>query len=90
MLVDIIYVKPRKPYFLFLKFEDGLSGLIDFREQVSFEGVFAVLEDWNYFQKVKVNPELGTITWPNQADLDPIVLYELIKNRKSLSNKHEK
>lgn len=27
------------------------------------------------FARVRVDPELGTIAWPNGADLDPDVLY---------------
>jgi len=42
---------------------------------IRFEGVFAPLRDTGYFAKVAVHPELGTIFWPNGADLDPIVLY---------------
>ena len=82
MLVDIVYVKPRRPYLLFLKFEDGFSGLIDLRTQISFEGVLHPLEDWEYFKLVRVDEELGTIVWPNKADLDPVVLYQEIQKRK--------
>ncbi len=31
--------------------------------------------DDQFFQQVSVNPELGTVTWPNGADLCPDVLY---------------
>lgn len=82
MLVDIIYVKPRKPYLLYLKFEDHLSGVIDLQTQIRFEGVFLPCKDWNFFKEVKVDSELGTIVWPNKADLDPVVLYTEIKSRK--------
>ena len=27
------------------------------------------------FAQVRVDPELGTVAWPNGADLDPDVLY---------------
>jgi hypothetical protein len=30
---------------------------------------------------VRVNPELGTIAWPNDADWDPLVLYSLVTGR---------
>jgi hypothetical protein len=28
-----------------------------------------------YFSQVRVDPELGTVVWPNGADLDPDVVY---------------
>jgi len=40
-----------------------------------FTGVFAPLEDPTFFDLVKVNAELGTVCWPNTADLDSDVLY---------------
>ena len=42
---------------------------------IQFEGIFASLKDRAEFLKVFVDPELGTICWPNGADLDPDVLY---------------
>jgi hypothetical protein len=40
-----------------------------------FDGVFTPLKDPEYFRSVRVNPEVGTIVWPNGADLCPDVLY---------------
>ena len=61
-------------YRLHLLFEDGAGGIIDL-SSLSFRGVFAALKDPAYFRQVRVDPELGTIVWPNGADLDPDVLY---------------
>lgn len=82
MLVDIVFAKPRKNYLLYLKFEDGFRGVIDIQKMIEFTGVFAPLKDWSFFKKVKACPELGTVTWPNHADLDTVVLYNSIKERK--------
>lgn len=61
-----------------LRFEDGAEGVVDVSELVEFRGVFAPLEDRDYFAQVSVNPDIGTICWPSGADLDPDVLYAAI------------
>lgn len=78
MLKDIIKVKPLENYRLYLRFEDDVEGEIDVTELIDFVGVFAPLRNHEYFVQVRVNPELGTICWPNQADLDPDVLYSIV------------
>jgi hypothetical protein len=85
MLQDIIAVNPLKNYKLYLRFEDNQDRIVDIQKQVEFTGVFEPLKDLEYFAQVKVNPELGTIQWPNGADLDPDVLYEVITRSPSPS-----
>jgi hypothetical protein len=78
MLKDIVSAKPLDNHRLRIAFEDGISGVVDLTALVSFRGVFAPLEDRKYFDQVRVDAELGTVTWPNGADLDPDVLYERV------------
>ena len=78
MLKDIIAVQPKTGYQLYLKFEDGSEGIVDISQLIKFTGVFADLQNLDYFQQVKVNPEWGTIYWDNDADLDPDVLYSVV------------
>ena len=78
MLKDIVKVKPLKDFHLHLEFEDGVKGDVDIRKLIKFKGVFEPLKDEAIFTKVKVNPEWGTIFWPNGADLDPDVLYSMV------------
>jgi len=40
-------------------------------------GVFGRLEDVEFFRQVRVDPEAGTIVWPNGVDFCPDVLYSL-------------
>ena len=75
MLKDIVYAKQPGDYRSLLRFEDGVEGTVDLAEQISFRGVFEPLRDAAYFARVRVDPELGTVIWPNGADLDPDVLY---------------
>jgi hypothetical protein len=78
MLKDVVKVEYLDDYRLHLRFEDGVEGVIDVSDLVKFTGVFAPLEDKAYFAQVHVNPDIGTICWPNDADLDPDVLYAAI------------
>jgi hypothetical protein len=79
MLKDIVKVRPLAGYRLHLRFEDGVEGDVDLEQFLTFDGVFAPLKDRAYFTQVRVEPEFGTIVWPNGADLDPLVLYSRIK-----------
>ena len=78
MLKDIISAQVIAPHQLHLRFEDGIEGTIDLTQIITFSGIFAPLQDPHYFATVQVNPELGTVTWENGADLDPDVLYSIV------------
>ena len=81
MLKDIVRVEPTTDHRLRLAFEDGVEGEVDIAELVEFVGVFAPLKDRREFLKVRVDPELGTICWPNGADLDSDVLYARVTGK---------
>ena len=72
---DIVAAKALGGYRLHLRFEDGVEGVVDLALHLSFRGVFEPLCDPAYFAQVRVDAELGTVAWPNGADLDPEVLY---------------
>jgi hypothetical protein len=75
MLKDIVEAVPLEDYRVRLRFEDGVVGELDLSTIMRFEGVFAPLKDPDRFRELSVHPDLGTIFWPNGADLDPAVLY---------------
>ena len=83
---DVIGVEPRADYRLLLTFENGERREVDIAAITPFEGVFAPLADPAYFRQVKVQPDVGTIVWPNGADLCPDVLYE--RSRSVVSAAH--
>jgi len=78
MLYDIIGARPLEDRRLFLTFHDGASGTIDLGAMIRFDGVFAALRDADYFALVRVDPEFGTVVWPNGADLCPDTLHAIM------------
>jgi hypothetical protein len=74
-LVDITAVEVIAPYTLRLTFADGTVGDVDFTGR-EWRGVFEPLRDPEHFSRVEVDPEAGTITWPDGLDLAPEPLYD--------------
>lgn len=61
-----------------LLFSDGTAGDVDFSVQ-QWTGVLTPLNDSAYFAEVTVDPEAGTLVWPDGVDLAPEPLYEQAK-----------
>lgn len=74
-LVDVTAVEVLGDYRLRLAFADGTVGDVDFSTR-TWRGVFEPLRDPAYFAQVRVDPEAGTIQWPNGTDMAPEPLYE--------------
>lgn len=72
-------------YRLTVTCNDGTSGVIDMSRLVTSKkaGIYAVLKDELIFNQVGV--ELGALTWPNGADLDPEWVHEEIRKNKTWS-----
>lgn len=82
MLPRVIHVQSLGAYRLELTFSDGVKGELNMEARiVGRGGVFKPLEDPAYFAKVTVDPEAGTIAWPNDVDLCPDVLYSLVSGK---------
>ncbi|MDX6390105.1 MAG: hypothetical protein QOJ73_1168 [Streptosporangiaceae bacterium] len=75
-LHDVTEVQVLGHYRLRLTFSDGLVGDVDLSHLRSRSGVFESLRDPECFAQVRVDPEIGTITWPGGVGLAPEVLYE--------------
>ena len=74
-MVHIAGVELAGPFKLLLEFNTGERKLVDIEQYLRGPVFQPVREDPGYFNRVKVDDELGTIVWPNGADIDPDVLY---------------
>jgi len=81
-LHDVVGVEVSGEYRLRLTFDDGTVGEIDFAGR-EWRGVFEPLRDPEYFARVTVDADAGTVTWPNGADMAPEPLYEQARQNAS-------
>ena len=63
------------PHHLRVSFDDGSTQAIDFRP-VLFGEMYEPLNDLPFFERVKIDPEVHTLVWPNGADFDPTMLHD--------------
>jgi hypothetical protein len=72
--IRIVAVEPRERYVLWLRFSDGATRELDLADELWGPMFEPLRKDPKLFREVQVDEELGTIVWPNGADMDPDVL----------------
>ncbi|MDP2751990.1 MAG: DUF2442 domain-containing protein [Rhodocyclaceae bacterium] len=86
-LIDVTQVCPLENRKLELTFADGVHAVVDMNHVItSYTGIFAALTDDDYFRQVRVASELGTVVWPNGADICPDVLYSFASGKPIIIN----
>ncbi len=73
MLLDVIHVKAKPDFTLFLEFENGERRQFDMAACID-QKPWERLKSGNMFQCAFV--ENGTVAWPGNIDIDPETLYE--------------
>jgi Protein of unknown function (DUF2442) len=78
-LVDVTDVHVRAGYVVELTFGDGAVRVIDLEPMLWGPMFEALMADYDLFRQVTVDPDAGSIVWPNGADLSPRTLYTDLK-----------
>ena len=73
-LHDVKHIEYQAGYSYLIKFDDGTSGVVDFKEYLDRGPVFEPLREMAFFKTATI--EGGTIAWSNGADIAPETLYE--------------
>ena len=84
-MVWIVKVELKDDYKVFMEFNDGMNGIIDFKEKLQNDNrqIIKDLLDINKFKTVKL--DLDTLCWDNGVDFAPEYLYEKIKETKKIA-----
>lgn len=69
----IIEAQARSGFSVWVKFEDGVDGVVDLSKLVG-NGVFQAWERRAVFEQVHVGPG-GSLAWPGEIELDPDRIY---------------
>ena len=75
MLHDVIRANYVEGYKIELEFDDGKRGIVDLSKYLEKGGIFERFKDIDFFRNFSVNEDLGTLTWGDEADVAPEVLY---------------
>lgn len=75
-MVRIRAVTPLEGLRVHVAFTNGTDRVIDLTPYLNGPVFERVKRDRELFEAVQVDHALGTVTWPNGADIDPDVLYE--------------
>lgn len=67
------------PFRLRVTFDDSTDQTIDFRPIIAGE-IYEPLGELDFFNRVKIDPEVHTLVWPNGADFDPATLHDWNSN----------
>ena len=73
-MVAVTHAEALKNFKLRLRFDDGSERTVDLSDSL-WGPMGEPLRDPDYFRRVRVDPELRTVVWPNGFDLDPDVLH---------------
>jgi hypothetical protein len=75
IVVDITGAEVIADHTVRLWFSDGSERVVDLAPFLWGPAFEAVANNDELFNQIRVDPETGTISWPNGADLDPDVLH---------------
>ena len=74
-LPSVVGVAVPRPHLMRLLFDDGAVRDIQYLPEEARGSLLEPLRDPDYFARVSVDPEAGTVVWPNGLDLAPEVLH---------------
>src|SRR5271168_927749 len=80
MYWDIVEVKPQSGYRLFVRFQDGLQGLVSLRQE-QLTGALEPLRNLQFFEQVFIDN--GALAWPGEIDLAPDAMYAEVAGQQS-------
>lgn len=80
--VQIVEVRPRDGWKIWVRFSDGVAGEVDVG-WLRGNPLFASLENRTTFEGVYVHPELKVVTWGENLEIDPCDMHDKLAEAKT-------
>lgn len=79
----MVEVEAREPYKLWVRFDDGVIGVVDLSDSAAIGGMFSAWTDEDYWRTAHVVADAGAVAWGDGTDIDvcPFSLYLEITGR---------
>jgi Mg/Co/Ni transporter MgtE len=84
-MVRVINAELKNDYKIYVEFNDGVKGIIDFKKilEEDHRAIIRELLNKDLFKTVKVN--LHTLCWDNEVDFAPDYLYDQIETKEKVA-----
>ncbi len=79
--MKLVEISPRPGFKLFLRYDDGVDGMLDL-SSLAGRGVFAAWLEPGVFEEVRLT-DAGAPEWPGELDLCPDALYLQLSGKRA-------
>ncbi len=73
----VVELEVQEPYKLWLRFDDGITGIVDLSDSAALGGVFAAWTDHDFWRSAHIVADSGAVAWGDGTEVDvcPLSLY---------------
>lgn len=73
----VVELKVQEPYKLWLRFDDGITGIVDLSDSAALGGIFAAWSDQDFWRSAHIVAGSGAVAWGDGTEVDacPLSLY---------------
>lgn len=73
----VVELEVQEPYKLWLRFDDGITGIVDLSDSAALGGVFAAWSDQDFWRSAHIVAGSGAVAWGDGTEVDvcPLSLY---------------
>ena len=73
----VVELEVREPYRIWVRFDDGVAGVIDLSDSAALGGIFAQWSDEGFWRSAHIVAESGAVAWGDGSEIDvcPLGLY---------------